>query len=92
LLLDMIDSSSALAALDDDVATWGATNADSTAVGLLRMVTHLGDTPVVVSALLVGGVIDFVQHRRIEVFLFLGVVIAGEKLIVNGLKEIVDRT
>ncbi|HEY5877924.1 MAG TPA: phosphatase PAP2 family protein [Nakamurella sp.] len=52
---------------------------------------HLGDTLVVVAALLVGGVIDFVQHRRIEVFLFLGVVIVGEKLIVNGLKEIVDR-
>ena len=92
LLLDMVDSSSGLASLDDDVANWGAANADSAAVDLLRVLTYLGDTPVVVAALLVAGLIDFVRHRRIEVFLFLGVVIVGEKLIVNGLKEIVDRS
>jgi membrane-associated phospholipid phosphatase len=91
LLLDMVDNSSGLASLDDDVANWGAANADSTAVDMLRVLTSLGDTLVVVGALLVAGLIDFVRHRRIDALVFLGVVIVGEKLIVNGLKEIVDR-
>jgi undecaprenyl-diphosphatase len=92
LLLDMVDHSSGLAALDDDVATWGAAHADPAAVGLLRVLTYLGDTPVVVGALLVAGLVDVARHHRVEALLFLGTVIIGEKLIVNGLKEIVDRT
>ena len=92
LLPDMVDHSSGLAALDDDVATWGAAHADAAAVGLLRVLTYLGDTPVVVGALLVAGLVDVARHHRVEALLFLGTVIIGEKLIVNGLKEIVDRT
>jgi membrane-associated phospholipid phosphatase len=92
LLLDMVDESSGLAALDEDVARWGAAHADSGAVDLLRVVTYLGDTPVVVGALLIAGLVDIIRHRRLDVLLFLGMVIIGEKLIVNGLKEIVDRT
>ena len=92
LLLDMVDHSSGLAALDDDVATWGAAHADPAAVDLLRVLTYLGDTPVVVGALLVAGLVDVARHHRVEALLFLGTVIIGEKLIVNGLKEIVDRT
>lgn len=91
LLLDMVGSSTGVASWDDEVASWGAANADSTAVGVFVGLTYLGDTLVVVGALLVGGLVDFVRHRRIEVFAFLGVVIVGEKLIVNGLKEIVGR-
>ena len=41
--------------------------------------------------MLAAGLIDFLRHRRVEVFAFLTAVIIGEKLIVNGLKEIVDR-
>ncbi len=91
LLLDMVDSSSGLASFDDAVARWGAAHADSAAVEVLRVVTYLGDTVVVLLALAVTGVIDFARYRRFDVFLFLLAVIVGEKLIVNGLKEVVDR-
>ena len=90
-LLDMIDRAAGLASLDDDVAAWGVANADSAAVDVLRIVTWFGDTVVVVAALLVAGLADYVRHRRLAVFAFLGAAIVGEKLIVNGLKEIVDR-
>jgi membrane-associated phospholipid phosphatase len=91
LLLDMVDNSSGLASFDDTVARWGAAHADSTAVDMLRMVTYLGDTVVVLLALTVTGVVDFVRYRRFDVFLFLLAVITGEKLIANGLKEVIDR-
>ena len=80
-----------MAALDDDVAQWGAHHADSATVDTLRVITYLGDTVVVVGALIAAGLIDYLRRRRVEVFVFLATVIIGEKLIVNGLKEIVDR-
>lgn len=90
-ILDMIDGSFGLASLDDNVAYWGVDNADSATVEILRVITYLGDTVVVVAALFAAGSIDFLRHKRAEVFAFLAAVIIGEKLIVNGLKEIVDR-
>lgn len=90
-LLDMVDGSYGLATLDDDVAHWGVANADPGTVEILRGITFLGDTAVVVAALIATGVIDYCRYRRAEVFAFLLVVIGGEKLIVNGLKELVDR-
>jgi membrane-associated phospholipid phosphatase len=91
LVLDMIDHAGGLASLDDDVAAWGAAHADSGAVRLLLVLTGLGDTVVVVAALVVTGLVDYLGHRRVDVLVFLGVVIVGDKLVVNGLKEIVDR-
>ena len=90
-VLDMIDGSFGLASLDDSVAHWGVGHADSATVEILKVITYLGDTVVVVAALFAAGLIDFLRHRRAEVFAFLAAVIIGEKLIVNGLKEIIDR-
>jgi len=90
-VLDMIGESVGLASLDDGIAHWGVGHADSATVEILRVITNLGDTVVVCAAMLAAGLIDFLRHRRVEVFAFLTAVIIGEKLIVNGLKEIVDR-
>ena len=90
-LLDMIGGSFGFASLDGDVAHWGVGQADSASVEVLTVITYLGDTVVVVAAMLATGLIDFLRHRRAEVFAFLAAVIIAEKLIVNGLKEIIDR-
>ena len=90
-VLDMIDGSYGLAFLDDNVSQWGVANADTAAVEILTAITYLGGTVVVLAAMFAAGLIDFLRHRRVEVFLFLTAVILGEKLIVNGLKEIIDR-
>jgi membrane-associated phospholipid phosphatase len=90
-VLDMVSGSFGLATLDDGVAQWGLTHADSASVDILRAITYLGDTVVVLAAMLAAGLIDVIRHRRPQVFAFLAVVIVGEKLIVNGLKEVVGR-
>ena len=91
LLLDMIDETSGLAELDDVVAEWGAAHASAGAVDGLKVITHLGGTWVLVAAVAATAAIDLVRRHNVEVIVFLGVVLAGEKLIVNGLKELVDR-
>lgn len=90
-VLDMISGSFGFASLDGDLARWGVGNADSASVKTLKVITYLGDTVVVVAALLATGLIDFLRRHRGEVFAFLAALIVGEKLIVNGLKEIIDR-
>jgi undecaprenyl-diphosphatase len=90
-VLDMIDGSFGFASLDDKVAHWGVGHADSASVEILKVITYLGDTVVVVTVLFASGLINFLRHRGAEVFAFLAAVIIGEKLIVNGLKAIIDR-
>ena len=76
-VLDMIAGSFGLATLDGNLARWGAAHADSTTVEILKVITYLGDTVVVVAALLAAGLIDYLRHRRLEVFAFLAAVIIG---------------
>jgi undecaprenyl-diphosphatase len=90
-LLDMIDSNQGLARLDKSVAEWGSHNASSQTVDVLKLVTHLGSTMVVLAALAVVGVYDFLRHRNRDVFLFLAVVGLGEWALNNGLKMLVSR-
>lgn len=92
VVLDMIDDVSGLAAADASVAAWGSRHADSGAIGVLTAITHLGDTVVVVPVLCAAVLVDLWRHRRMEVVAFAAVVLTGEKLIVNGLKALVDRS
>lgn len=91
VLLDMVDGSSGLARWDDDLAGWGVGRAESLSVDVLSVVTHLGGTWVVTAGLVAAVTVDLVRHRNPEVIAFAAAVLLGEKLIVNGLKAIVDR-
>ena len=85
------------------ITTFGRDTATATLQDFFRIATLGGfgidGLPLAVGA--AGALIAYLREtqlaalphiRRIEVFHFLGVVILGKKLIVNGLKEIVDRT
>lgn len=91
VLLDMVDGSSGLARWDDDLAGWGVGRAESLSVDVLSVVTHLGGTWVVTAGLVAAVTVDLVRHRNPEVIAFAAAVLLGEKLIVNGLKALVDR-
>ncbi|MEO5841724.1 MAG: phosphatase PAP2 family protein [Acidimicrobiales bacterium] len=90
-LLDMIDSNQGLARLDKSVAEWGSHNASTDTVDVLKLVTHLGSTMVVLAALVLVGVYDYLRHRNRDALLFLAVVGLGEWALNNGLKLLVTR-
>jgi undecaprenyl-diphosphatase len=90
-LLDMANRSQGLAEWDDTVSEWGSENATSRAVDVLKVITDFGGTAYLVVAMALVGLFDYWRHRRKAVFLFLLIVVAGEVLINNGLKAIVDR-
>lgn len=90
-LLDMIDSHQGLARLDKSVAEWGSHNSSSQTVDVLKWVTQLGSTMVVLTAFVVVGIYDYLRHRNRDVLLFLAAVGLGEWLLNNGLKMLVSR-
>jgi undecaprenyl-diphosphatase len=91
LLLDAINDHSLLARWDQSVADWGAHHARSETIDVLKWITQLGSTPVVVAVLTLTAVADFVRRRKKDVWLFVAAVGIGELLFNNLLKVIVSR-
>jgi len=91
VLLDMVDRGSGLAELDESISEWGSENATSAAVDVLKAITELGSTSVIIVVLIVVAVIDFVRRRNVEVFAFVAAVGIGQLLLNNGLKVLVER-
>jgi membrane-associated phospholipid phosphatase len=87
----LVRTNSQLLELDASVAQWGADHASPTSDRALEAITQLGATSLV---LVLAFVVAVVAHRRrpnrwIPVFLI--VVIVGERLLTNGIKDLVDR-
>ncbi|MEY2580712.1 MAG: hypothetical protein QOE09_561 [Ilumatobacteraceae bacterium] len=91
LLLAMINTNSWLGHADTSVAEWGARRGHSQAVKILKWVTQLGSTIVVILLLLAVAIADYVRRRSREVFVFVAVVGVGELLLNNALKLIIRR-
>ena len=78
--------------VDSRVAHWAATHATSVSTGVLRGLTQLGSTPVVVSVSLAVGLIEYRRIRSRSLWLFLVLAVGGELLVVNLIKLGVARS
>jgi undecaprenyl-diphosphatase len=77
--------------VDITVAEWAAKHASNASTTLLRAITLLGSTPVVIGVGLVVGVIEYRRIRSRSLWLFLTLVIGGDLLVVNLIKAGVAR-
>jgi undecaprenyl-diphosphatase len=77
--------------VDTAVADWAAAHASGLSTAILRGLTLLGSTPVVIGVTLVVGVIEFRRVWSRSLWLFLTLVVGGELLIVNLIKAGVGR-
>jgi membrane-associated phospholipid phosphatase len=91
LLLDMVTTGEGFAEADDNIAEWGARNATSRAVDVLRVITDLGSTWVLTVVLAVVALVAWWRRRSLVPLAFLAVVGGGQIVLVNLLKVIVDR-
>lgn len=91
LLFDMVDRNYGFAQFDQSVAQFGADNASNTTTQILHVFTALGGTTVVVILAVVVGVYGWRRYKNWHILLFMLTVTAGQSLINNGLKIIVDR-
>jgi undecaprenyl-diphosphatase len=87
----LMRSSGYLVSLDTSVGEWGTDHATTWSTNLLQLVTDLGST---VAMVVVVAVVAAVEMRRVPnhwVLPFLLTVVAGEILLVNSVKEVLDR-
>jgi membrane-associated phospholipid phosphatase len=91
LLLSLINRNDWLANADTAVSQWGFDHASSRAADVMRWITNIGATPVVMTYLAAAAVADFVRRRNAEVFAFVASVGVGQLLLNNGIKLLVRR-
>ncbi len=91
ILAYLVRSDAGLLDVDNSVAQWGADHASPWSTDLLESVTHLGDTVVVVGLAVVLAAVELWRAPSRWVVPFLLVVVAGQNLLTNGLKEVMDR-
>lgn len=90
-LLALIDNNKALREVDDRVAEWGSQHATSRSVDVIKVITNLGSTWLVLLVLLTVATVDFVRRRNREVYAFVAAVGLGELMLNNLLKVLVHR-
>jgi membrane-associated phospholipid phosphatase len=91
LVSEMVTSQTGLYRYDASAAAWGAGHATPTSTRLLGLVTWLGATVTVLSVTVALGVLEWLERRRLAVLAFLLMVAAGQNLIANTVKVLVDR-
>ena len=87
----LVRSSETLVDADRSVGQWGVDHATAWSTDALQLVTELGSSLFIVPATLLLAVVEYrrVPNRWMPVFLL--AVVAGEIILVNTIKEILDR-
>ena len=91
LLLRAADRNGTLARWDRSLSEWGVDHADAWAVDVLKVLTLLGSTVVVVGVAVAVGALEWARTRDRAVAVFLFVVAAGQSVVVHVIKLAVDR-
>jgi membrane-associated phospholipid phosphatase len=90
-LFFLIRSQARVLDIDARVAGWAAAHASESSSAVLRAITQLGSTPVVIAVAAVVGLVEFRRIRSRSVWLFLVLVVGGQLVIVNLIKVGVER-
>jgi undecaprenyl-diphosphatase len=90
ILTYLVRGNATLASIDSSAAAWGHDHATELSTRMLYWVTDLGNWPIVP---LVGIPVLLYEWRRAPSYAlpFLVVVFAGDKIVTNGIKVLVDR-
>lgn len=91
LLAVVVRSSDVLAGIDSAVAEWGDHHGSAWSHDALTLVTQLGETWLVVLVAIVVAAVELARTRSRWVVPFLIAVILGDKLLTEGLKQLIDR-
>jgi undecaprenyl-diphosphatase len=77
--------------IDERIATWVAGEVHGLPLQATRWITQLGSTPVIVLLAIAGAIYGVWRWRRPSIVLFLAIVVAGQSLLMNLIKFLVDR-
>lgn len=90
-LASLVRSSSGIVTIDHDISLWANDHTTRPTRDVLQVVTQLGATEYVVVAAVIVLVVEYRRMRSRWIAPFLAVVLIGQSLLTNGIKEILDR-
>jgi membrane-associated phospholipid phosphatase len=91
LLLEMVQTNRGFARWDDSAARWGAAHTNGLAEAVVRVVTQLGSTPVIIAVCLVAAGIEYRRRPNRALPAFLATVVTSELVVNNLIKVAVGR-
>jgi membrane-associated phospholipid phosphatase len=91
LLAVVVRSSDVLAGIDSSVAEWANRHGSAWSHDALTLVTRLGEVWVVVPVAILIAAVEIARTRNRWVVPFLLIVILGDHLLTNSIKQLVDR-
>jgi undecaprenyl-diphosphatase len=91
LVLEMVQTRAGFARWDDAAARWGASHTTGTIEGVVRALTQLGSTVVVVVLCLVVSVVEYRRLATWAVPAFLATVVTSQLIVTNVIKVAVGR-
>ena len=80
-----------LVSIDRSISTWVNDHTTQFAHDVLQVITQLGATEFVIPAALVVLVVEYLRRPSRWILPFLVVVLLGQSLLTNGIKELLDR-
>ena len=87
----LVRSSETLVDLDNSIGRWGVDHASSWSTEALQLVTELGSSLLIVPATLLLAVVEYRRVPNKWMPVFLAAVVAGEIILVNTIKALLDR-
>jgi membrane-associated phospholipid phosphatase len=87
----LIRSNSELAAVDRSVGQWGVDYRADWSMEALELFSFLGDTRYLIPLAFVVAIVEYARRPSRWIFPFLAIVIAGQVLLTNGIKDVLDR-
>jgi membrane-associated phospholipid phosphatase len=91
LVLEMVQTRQGFARWDNSAARWGAAHTTGAAESVVRVITQLGSSPVVIAVSLVAALVEYRRVRTRAVPAFLATVVTSELVINNVVKVAVGR-
>ena len=87
----LIRANSELATIDRSVGQWGVDYRAEWSMEALEIVTWLGDTRLIIGLAVVVAILEYARRPSRWIFPFLALVIGGQVLLTNGIKDVLDR-
>ena len=87
----LIRSNSELAAIDRSVGQWGVDHRNAWSTDALDLFTWIGDPRFFIPVAILVAIVEYVRRPSRWILPFLALVIGGEIVLVNGIKELLDR-
>jgi len=90
-VLEMVQTHQGFARFDNSAARFGAHHATQETTRVLKAITQLGSTPVVIAIVIVIGLQQFITHRKKALPLFLATTVVLAVVLGNVIKTLVHR-